>query len=209
MLLLLSFVITLSVGCEQLKSKKNMAQLNSIAETIEQTGPSPAVVTQLKNYLTNFPEDELAWTILGNCHIDLDEVPAATNAFETALRLNPSLVQAITGQGILLRQQGRYEEAMAMYQKALDIDPNYAQAYASMVALAIFQKDYAKAAQYGEQSYRLDNTDPVIAANLTLAYHYLGDVENREKFKKTAARLNYRNMDTLQQIIDGKMVIGE
>lgn len=186
-----------------------MAQLNTIAATMKQTGSTPAVVDQLKSYLQKYPQDGLAWTILGNCQSDLEDFPAAANAFETALKIDPRRVEAITGQGILLRQQGQYDQSLAMYQRALEIDPNYAQAYASMVAIEIFRKDYAKAVEYGEQSYRLDSTDPVIAANLTIAYHYLGDVANRDKFMKVAAQLNYRSMDSLQQIIDGDLEIGQ
>lgn len=209
MFLLLSFVITVSLGCSQTASKTNMAKLNGIAGAIKLAGPSPTVVAQLKTYLENYPQDDRAWAILGNCQTDLNDLPAAANAFETALKINPNLVEAITGQGILLRQQGRYEDALAMYQRALEIDSNYAQAYSSMVALEIIRKDYAKAVQYGEQSYRLDSTDPVIAANLAIAYHYLGDVANRDKFRNVAAQLNYRSMDSLQQIFNGEIEIGQ
>jgi tetratricopeptide (TPR) repeat protein len=207
--LLMLLVVVLSLGCAPANSLRNMSQLNTIAGSLKQAGSSPEIVAQLNTYLQNYPQDDLAWSILGNCHRDLGNLPAATSAFDTALQINPNLVEAITGQGILLRQQGRYDESLAMYQKALQIDPNYAQAYASMVAIAIFQKDYAKAVQYGEQSYRLDSADPVIAANLAIAYHYLGDFPNRDKFKNIAAELNYKSMDSLQQIIDAKAVVGQ
>ncbi len=209
MLLLLWFVMTLSVGCDQSTSKTNMAKLNGIAGAIKLAGPSPTIVAQLQAYLENYPQDDRAWAILGNCQTDLGDIGAAANAFDTALKINPNLVEAITGQGILLRQQGRHEESLAMYQRALEIDPDYAQAYSSMVAIAIIRKDYAKAVQYGEQSYRLNSTDPVIAANLSVAYHYLGDVPNRDKFKNIAADLNYRSMDSLQQIFTGEVANGQ
>ena len=209
MMLLLSFAMTVSLGCDQLTSKKNKAQLDAIAGELNETGPSSAITAQLQTYLENYPEDDLAWVILGNCQMDLADLPAAANAFETAQKINPQCVEAITGQGILLRQQGRLDEALTMYQRALEIDSSYAQAYASMVALEIYRKDYTKAVQYGQQSYRLDNTDPVIAANLAVAYHYLNDMANREKFKQIAAELKYRNMDALQQIFDGEIEIGQ
>jgi len=209
MFLLLLSTVAVSAGCDQLTSKKDTAQLNRIAETIEQAGPTTATVAQLETYLQTYPQDALAWTILGNSQIDLDDVPSATIAFENAIKINPNFVQAITGQGILLRQQGRYQDAWAMYQRALEVDPNYAQAYASMVALAIFRKDYAKAVQYGEKAFGLDSSDPVIAANLSIAYHYLGDVANRDKFKQVSAQLNYRSMDSLQQIFNGDVVVGQ
>lgn len=209
MFLLLSFVIAVSLGCGQSASEKNMSQLNSIAGTLKQSGPSPAVVAQLNTYLENYPQDDLAWTTLGNCQIELEDFPSASNAFETALKINPRLVEAITGQGILLRYQGQYAESLAMYQRALEIDPNYAQAYSSMVAIAILRKDYAKAVEYGQHSYQLDSTDPLIAANLALAYHHLGDVANRDKFKNVAAQLNYKDMDSLQQIINGDIKSGQ
>lgn len=207
--LLVACVITVSLGCDQSMSKKNMTQLNTIAGALRQSGSSPAIATELKTYLENYPQDDLAWTILGNCQTDLGDFPAAANAFETALKINPQLVEAITGQGILFRQQGRHDEALTMYQRALEIDPKYAQAYSSMVAIALIQKDYTKAVQYGEQSYRLDNTDPVIAANLAIAYHYLGDAANRDKFSSVATDLNYQSMDSLQQIFNGEIEIGQ
>lgn len=206
---LLSLIIALSVGCDLSTSNSSMAQLEQIAAELKQSGPSPAIADQLKTYLENYPQDDRAWTILGNCQTDLADLPAAANAFDTALGINPQRVEAITGHGILLRRQGQYDQSVAMYQRALEVDPNYAQAYSSMVAIEIIRKDYAKAVQYGQQSYRLDNTDPEIAANLAIAYHFLNDVANRDKFKQIAAQLDFRSMDSLQQIFDGEIEVGQ
>ena len=73
---------------------------------------------------------------------------------------NPRRIEAITGQGRLFRIRQQYDKAMAAYERALAIDDSYAQAYSSMMVVALKQGQFDKAITHGEKAWSLDKNDP-------------------------------------------------
>ena len=184
----------------------NRAELNRIAG-VYQKGETRAAIEQLHPYLRQYPRDDLAWTILGNACEEEDRDMDAQKAYDTALSINPRRAQAHVGQGVLYRKQRRYDDAMSSYQAALEIEPRNAQAYSSMTTIALKRLQNAQALEYAKKGYELDPKDPVVAANLAVAYHYNGDVEGRDRLTNEAARLGYRLVDRLQRIYSGEITI--
>jgi tetratricopeptide (TPR) repeat protein len=184
----------------------NRIRLGTIAEVYER-GDARGAIPQLTAYLERYPRDDLAWTILGNAHEDLDEDDKARAAYDRALAINPRRVQAIGGLGILHRKRGDDDAAMQAYLRALDIDPRYAQAYSSMTVIALRLNRDAEALEYAKKGYELDKTDPATAANLAVAYHYNGDTANRDRLTKIAVDRGYGNADRLRQIYDGTLTV--
>jgi Flp pilus assembly protein TadD len=58
----------------------------------------------------------------------------------------------------------------------------------------------AQAVEYGEKAWALRKDSPSIAANLAIAYHYLGDSEKRDALYRHSAELGYADLATLQEI---------
>lgn len=78
----------------------------------------------------------LGWTWLGlmtnGGGIDWREGFArATPLFDKALRLEPGSAEALTAQGVLQAQSGRYDEARRLFGEAIRLNPGYAQAHHS------------------------------------------------------------------------------
>ena len=190
-------------GCD---GTQDRVQLERIAAVIDQ-GNHAQAAADLENYVNVYPNDDLAWTILGNVYQELDKFDEAQSAYDSAIKINPEQFQAITGLGVLHRKRGNYDEAMQAYEKAVSINPNYAEAYSSMTTIALKQEDDAKALEYARKGYDLDSKNAVIAANLAIAYHYNNDVENRDKLKRIAGQLGYDKVDTLEQIFSGELTI--
>lgn len=174
---------------------------------IYQQGDAKTASAQLKNYLKTHEGDDLAWTILGHAHKDLDNDQAAEAAYLKALKINPKRIEAITGMGILSRRKGNYDAAMDYYQKAVSLDPQYAQAYSSMVVIALKQEKDKDALAYARKAFDLDDEDPVIIANLAMAYHYNGMTKERDKMTKKAIKAGYRGGDKLEKIYSGEFTI--
>jgi tetratricopeptide (TPR) repeat protein len=174
---------------------------------IYKEGQPKAAIEKLNVYLKSKPNDDVAWTILGNAYQDLDQNEQAEAAYTRALAINPNGFQAITSMGILRRKQGKYDEALAYYEKALAINPKYAQAYSSMTVIALKQEKDAKALEYAKKAYDLERTDPVIVANLAVAYHYNGMFALRDKTTQEARRLGYAKIDRLEKIYSGELTI--
>jgi len=61
-------------------------------------------------------------------HLDRRDFDQAARAFRSALRLDPEHYKALTGLGRCLAELGMPEEARKCFEKALEINPEYAQA---------------------------------------------------------------------------------
>lgn len=179
-------------------------ELNRIAK-IYQSGNVEKAIPELKSYLSAHADDTLAWTILGHASKDAGQLAEAEKAYKEAIRRNPKRIEAMTGMGMLARVTRDYDEAMRWYEQAIAIDPKYGQAYSSIVTIALKKSDFKKAVSMGEKGYQLDSTDPVIAANLAIAYHYDKQIDARDRMTKTAARLGYGKLDVLQKIYAGEL----
>ena len=205
----LGFILSLVVllGCEvKSNTQGNQARLDRIAGIYEQ-GDTTTAIAELETYLAAFPRDELAWTIIGHVYQDEDRLDESQSAYESALAIDPRQFQAITGLGVVHRKRGDYDAAMQSYQRALEIEPNYAEAYSSMTTIALKRNDDPKALEYAKKGYDLDQSNPIIAANLAVAYHYNGDIENRDKLTRIAQRLGYDNVAGLHRIYSGEFTI--
>jgi len=184
----------------------NPIRLATIAK-VYQGGDAPGTIQQLTAYLERYPRDDLALTILGNAHEDLNQDDKARAAYDRALEINPRRYEAIGGLGVLHRKRGDDDAAMGAYRRALAIEPGYAQAYSSMTVVALRLHRDIEALEYARKGYELDTTDPATAANLAVAYHYNGDAANRDRLTKIAVQLGYRKADRLQQIYDGTLTV--
>jgi len=161
----------------------------------------------LLEYVKGQPTDALAWTILGNCYEDLDQDAPAEEAYRTALRHNPNAANAHVGLGVLARKAGDYEQAMDHYLDALKADPRSAQAFSSTVVIALKLGDDAHAVEFGEKAWELDKTDATIAANLAVAYHYVGRLKDRDRMVECARSLGYRSLESLDKIFSGELSV--
>lgn len=180
--------------------------LERIVEVYEQ-GDVVTAIDELVVYLESHPDDDLAWTILGNAKLDVENYDEAENAYSRAIEINPDGFQAWTGLGVLNRILGDGDRAMECYEKALEINPNYAEAHTSMAVLALQLHQDAKALEHAERAYEIDKQNPVVAANLAVVYHYNGMFEQRDAMTKEAERLGYENAELLHRLYEGDWTV--
>jgi tetratricopeptide (TPR) repeat protein len=82
------------------------------------------------------------------------KLPAqAAQSYRQAQRLAPGSVAALNGLGFVLDTQGRADEALDCYEKALAIDPGNVQAHLNRSAVWLLREDYARA--WPEYEWRL------------------------------------------------------
>jgi Flp pilus assembly protein TadD len=131
----------------------------------------------------------------------LDE---ASRCFDQAITLNPKADNAYVGKGSVARKRNDIPAARAQYTKALEILPNDPQALSSMVAIEIIEGNYAEAVRYGEAAWKQDQSSATIAANLSVAYHYIGDIAARDRYFQHARKLEYALLGDLEDIFAGR-----
>jgi tetratricopeptide (TPR) repeat protein len=106
-----------------------------------------------------------------------------------AITLNPTLTGAYCGLGDSLNYEGRYDEAMDMFEKAVALSPNDPQrwAYLTYGALTlIFKQDFETALTWAQKAREIPNCQYWTTAHKAVALAYL---ERRDEARRTVEEL--------------------
>lgn len=88
--------------------------------------------------------------------------------------------------------EGKWEEAIAEYQKALELDPRFVDALHGMTR-AHFQKgDYQQAIHYAKRIEEIDPDDVLAHTNLSIYYQKLGMIKEAEEEANKARILGWK-----------------
>ena len=104
------------------------------------------------------------------------EYASALAECEMASTMNPTLAQAYCGYGDSLSLQGRYDEAMEKFEKAVALSPQHPQRWAFMTygALALlFKQDFETALSWTERASEIPNRQFWTVAHKVVALAYL------------------------------------
>jgi tetratricopeptide (TPR) repeat protein len=102
--------------------------------------------------------------------------------------------------GKTYRALGQLENSDAAYSKAILSDQNFAEAYSGRSIVKLFQGDKENALKDAKKAYDLDWNNPVIVANLSVAYHFAGEISKRDDMFRKASELKYTDLDQLTKI---------
>lgn len=203
----IGIVVFFSIAAGMMSSDEKLdSKLLSLDKQFNQ-GDFEGVIKDATDYLKTHPDSYMAWSQLGWANLKLDDEEEAKICFNRAIEIEPQWDNAYVGLGVLCRMQDNLSGARTNYLKAISIVPDNAEAFSSLLVIELMDGNDSKAVQYGEKAWALQKNDPTIAANLAIAYHYLGDTEKRDVFFEYAKVLGYYNLDTIQDIIDGKASI--
>jgi Flp pilus assembly protein TadD len=161
----------------------------------------------LAEYVKAKPKDSSAWKVLGDWYGDFDQDALAEEAYRTALALNPKDAGAYVGLGVLAREREDYSQALDYYSKAIELQPRSAAAWSSAAIVALRIGEDARAVEFAEMAWQIDNSEPKYAGNLAAAYHYAGRIKDRDRMYKEARRLKYAGMDALDKIFSGELTL--
>jgi TolB-like protein len=129
-------------------------------------------------------QDANAFFSLGRVRLVRREYELAIDALEEAVRLNPCLALGYCGLGDSLAYEGRIDEALAQFEKAIELSPHdpFRWAFMSYRALAhLFGRQFEEAAQWARRATQVPNCHYWARANLASALGYLGDERQREE----------------------------
>ena len=73
------------------------------------------------------PKNHDAWLSLGNDYFDIHQAQKSVDAYSKALALKPGDPNVLTDQGVMYRELGKFDMALANFQKANQLQPTHVQ----------------------------------------------------------------------------------
>lgn len=111
-------------------------------------------------------------------------------------------------QATTYRELGKYNEAVEYCNKALNNNIEDIGAYITLSKLELKRRNNAKGLEYAKIAYEMDKEDPIVVANLALAYHFNNLLNERDKYYKIYqdSKINDKYTDNfLKSIFDGSL----
>ena len=91
-----------------------------------------ARIAQLQSVVARDPKNAQAWVQLGNDYFDSRQAQKAVEAYGRALELKPNDPNVLTDQGVMYRELGQFDKAVANFQAANKADPTHVQSLFNM-----------------------------------------------------------------------------
>lgn len=86
---------------------------------------TPDQINNLESAARMAPKNPAGWIALGNALMDTRQYPAAIDAYQKALALDPNNVDVRVDMGTCYRGAGKPEKAIEEYRKAIKINPRH------------------------------------------------------------------------------------
>ncbi len=111
-------------------------------------GSSAEALILLSRLSRDAPDKPNLFTNLGLAHFQLDQADLAEQAFQQAISRNSNDAVAHNHLGILKRRQGQFQDALTEYQRAIEIDAEYAGAHFNLgILFDLYLQDLEQALQ--------------------------------------------------------------
>lgn len=149
---------------------------------------------------------------LGACHLRAGDAAKAADEYRKTLEIEPRLIDALLGLGIVLQGEGKYAEAASLYERAIQAAPNTAEPYLRLGELHRLAGNYAGARHLFWEAARLDPSNAEAQRGLGRVLSDQGDTENAKTcFRKILARnpLDIESWYTLGLVFIGEKNIAE
>lgn len=101
-----------------------------LAQTLLTQGKGNDAITEAKRAAELDSKNDQAWSGLATCYVQARKDDLAGDALQHALSIRPDSAQYHTELGSLRVRQGRFADALKSFDRALKVDPNFAEACA-------------------------------------------------------------------------------
>lgn len=137
----------------------------------DQQPMSPALALQRRIFdnrqvVEREPKNLQAWIALGHDYFDTHQPQLAIDAYAKALELEPNNPDVLTDQGVMYRELGNFDKAVANFKKAGTLNPKHVQSAFNLgVVYANDLKDKAKAIEAWKRVIAIDPMGPQAEAS--------------------------------------------
>ncbi len=137
-------------------------------------------------------ETKAQWLREGDAHQDIGDYEEAIAAYDLAIALDPTYVDAYNNRGVAYHNLKQYERAILDYDETLRLDPKYAYAYNNRGVAYHNLKQYERAILDYDKALRLDPRYTLVYVNRGETYGTLKQYERATLDYGKAIRLNPR-----------------
>lgn len=178
---------------------RDNAELASIQELVE-AGKIEEAEELISKFIYSNPDSTDARLIYADMLLEQGSAQIALEILEGLKEKGTEDAKVYNTLGKANRQLGQLEEAEESYTKAIELDQNFAEAYSGRSIVRLFLGDKGNALTDAKKAYDLDWNNPVIVANLSVAYHFAADQTKRDEMFRRASELKYSSLDQLTKI---------
>ena len=192
-IVLLSLFALLAIACtsadsesvETVESSPQPVATEQTADSTTESDAEPVATARPRSTVTPTPEPEgtavsesesVTFYLQGFNSIGRGEYVDAERTFTTVIELEPGFARGWDGRGQALMLQGKYDEALLDFDKAIELKPNLSVAYANRSLTRIAIDDPAGAKRDARSAYELDEDS--VAAQLVLGRVHARDGDN-------------------------------
>ena len=119
-------------------------------------------------------------------HLQRGKLKRAEGLLARILKVNSTHPDALHYQGVVMYQQGRYQESIKHLSAALSAAPDYAEAHNSLCIVLMEQRNYDEAISHAEQALKIRPDFSGAHANLGNAYQEQGELGRAAASYRTA-----------------------
>jgi tetratricopeptide (TPR) repeat protein len=138
------------------------------AQRMEEAGRPQFALEDYQKAASVAPNDARVRAAVGACATRLENYPLAVESYGAAAELAPEIPYYHYHHAVSLAHVGDTEAALRAHEKAVEVDPNFADSLASLSSIMARKGDAEKARQFGERTLALDPTQPTAAVALAL-----------------------------------------
>jgi tetratricopeptide (TPR) repeat protein len=180
---------------------RNTAALGRLADLWSKQGRSAEAIVRVKGYLANSENDANAHVILGSLYLNSKQLELASQEFQRASEINPSLPVAYLQLGRVKEEWQQIPEAIEVYKKALSLQPQFAPLCTLIGNLYLKENDLASAEKYYQQALAADPNFAIAAGNLAWVYLQEGKNLNVAVSLAQKAKQLMPNMDSINDTL--------
>jgi type IV pilus assembly protein PilF len=170
-----------------------------LASSYFENGQTTVALDEIKQSLAADPTFGSAHVLRGLVYMRLNELPLADESFRRALQLNPRDADAMHNYGWFVCQQGRYQEAVDLFARAL-ASPLYGGQAKTLMAKGICQTRMGRlqdAETSFARSYELDAGNPITGYNLASLLYSRGEYTRAQFYIRRLNNSELANAETL------------
>jgi tetratricopeptide (TPR) repeat protein len=150
-----------------------------------QANDSISALSALKGYTSKRPEDPKGWLALGMSHVIQKNYPQAREALERSAKIAPNQAETEYQLGVLSDAETKQDEAIAHFERVLQLQPNHAKALGKIGSLYLQQGNLPKAEDALKRSSAADSSNPDTEYKLAMVLGKMGKPdEAREHMRR-------------------------